>query len=57
MSDLTGDHLEEASARGIELVETNSGSQCSVESAEDEGDDDEHRQCPPWHTGVSSIVC
>ena len=53
---LTSDHLEEAGARGIELVEANRRSEHAVERAEDERDHDEHGQRPPRHTRVTSVV-
>ena len=55
-NDVSGDHLEETGSGGVELVETDGGSQHSIERAEYEGDDYEHGESPPWHTGVASVV-
>ena len=54
---LTGDHLEETSTRGIELIETDSSGQHSVQRAEDERDNNQHSEGPPRHARVAGIIC
>ena len=52
----TSDHLEEASSGRREFVETDRSSKHAVEGAEDERDDNEHGERPPWHARVAGVV-